>query len=137
MSQQCKGDLGQRFPVLQAFTNRYHAPSRYPRGFILWLQLDDTQVKIDCLRILKTSVQELRHFKKGRRDVDAVREHMLEYIDGVECWHSRNDAATTSHYIEFCRKHDLLMTGGSDCHQKPILLGTVDMPDFVAKQFVR
>ena len=66
-----------------------------------------------------------------------IREHMLEYIDGVECWHSRNDAATTSHYIEFCRKHDLLMTGGSDCHQKPILLGTVDMPDFVAKQFVR
>lgn len=66
-----------------------------------------------------------------------IRENMLEYIDGVECWHSRNDAATTSHYIEFCRKHHLLMTGGSDCHQKPILMGTVDVPDFVAGQFIK
>ena len=64
-----------------------------------------------------------------------IRKHMLEYIDGVECWHSRNDAATTAHYIEFCRKHHLLMTGGSDCHQKPVLMGTVDVPDFVAGQF--
>ncbi len=66
---------------------------------------------------------------------EIIREHMLDYIEGVECWHSRNNAATTSHYIEFCRKHGLLMTGGSDCHQKPILLGTVPVPDFVAEQF--
>ena len=66
---------------------------------------------------------------------EIIRKHMLEYIDGVECWHSRHDTATTSHYIEFCRKHHLLMTGGSDCHQKPVLMGTVDVPDFVAGQF--
>ncbi len=65
-----------------------------------------------------------------------IEEYMLDYIDGIECWHSRNDAATTAHYIEFCRQHRLLMTGGSDCHQKPILLGTVDIPDFVAEQFI-
>ena len=64
-----------------------------------------------------------------------IQEHMFDYIDGVECWHSRHDTATTSFYVEFCRKHDLLMTGGSDCHQKPILLGTVAVPDFVAGQF--
>jgi predicted metal-dependent phosphoesterase TrpH len=64
-----------------------------------------------------------------------VREYMLEYIDGIECWHSRNDTTTTTSYIEFCKKHDLLMTGGSDCHQKPMLLGTVPVPDFVAGQF--
>jgi hypothetical protein len=64
-----------------------------------------------------------------------IREHMLELIDGIECWHSRNDAVTTKHYIDFCKKHDLLMTGGSDCHQKPILMGTVPVPDFVAGQF--
>lgn len=66
-----------------------------------------------------------------------VEEHMLEYIDGVECWHSRNDEKTTRHYIEFARKHSLLMTGGSDCHQKPIILGTVNIPDYVAEQFRR
>jgi predicted metal-dependent phosphoesterase TrpH len=60
---------------------------------------------------------------------------MMEYIDGIECWHSRNDGTTTKHYIDFCKKYDLLMTGGSDCHQKPILMGTVPVPDFVAGQF--
>jgi predicted metal-dependent phosphoesterase TrpH len=60
---------------------------------------------------------------------------MLEFIDGIECWHSRNDATTTKHYIGFCKKSNLLMTGGSDCHQKPILMGTVPVPDFVAGQF--
>ncbi|MGD9143387.1 MAG: PHP domain-containing protein [Dehalococcoidia bacterium] len=64
-----------------------------------------------------------------------IKENILPYIDGIECWHSRNDDATTQYYMEFCKKHDLLMTGGSDCHQKPVLLGTVPVPDFVAGQF--
>ena len=66
-----------------------------------------------------------------------IEEYMLEYIDGIECWHSRNDARTTAHYIDFARKHSLIMTGGSDCHQKPILMGTLDVPDWVAEQFKR
>jgi len=64
-----------------------------------------------------------------------IEEYMLEYIDGIECWHSSNNAKTTAHYIEFARKHGLIMTGGSDCHQKPLLLGTLDIPDYVAEQF--
>ena len=64
-----------------------------------------------------------------------IREYMLEFIDGIECWHSRSDAATTKHYIDFCKKSNLLMTGGSDCHQKPILMGTVDVAELVAGQF--
>ncbi len=66
-----------------------------------------------------------------------IEAYMLDYIDGVECWHSRLDAATTAHYVEFARKHRLLMTGGSDCHQKPVILGTVAVPDFVAGQFTQ
>jgi predicted metal-dependent phosphoesterase TrpH len=64
-----------------------------------------------------------------------IEEYMLDYIDGVECWHSRNDAKTTAYYIGFAKKHGLIMTGGSDCHQKPVLLGTLDIPDYVAGQF--
>jgi len=60
---------------------------------------------------------------------------MLDHIDGVECWHSRNDAETTSHYVKFAKEHGLLMTGGSDCHQKPIVMGTVEIPEYVAEQF--
>ena len=66
-----------------------------------------------------------------------IKKYMLDYIDGVECWHSRHDARTTVHYIGFARKHGLIMTGGSDCHQKPLLMGTVDIPDYVAEQFGR
>jgi hypothetical protein len=71
------------------------------------------------------------------KQAEIIAEYMLEYIDGVECWHSRSDAKTTAHYIKFARKHGLRMTGGSDCHQKPLLLGTLNIPDYVAQQFRR
>ena len=64
-----------------------------------------------------------------------IEETMLNYIDGVECWHSRNDIQTTKHYMEFANQHGLIMTGGSDCHQKPIIMGTVKIPEYVAEQF--
>jgi len=64
-----------------------------------------------------------------------IEEYMLEYIDGVECWHPRHDAKTTAYYIKFAKKHGLVITGGSDCHQKPLLMGTLDIPDWVALQF--
>ncbi len=64
-----------------------------------------------------------------------IEEYMLNYIDGIECWHSRHDAKTTAYYTEFAKKHGLVITGGSDCHQKPLLMGTLDIPDWVAEQF--
>jgi len=75
------------------------------------------------------------------RDLDEqtkiIEKYMLEYIDGVECWHSRHDAKTVAHYTGFARKYRLIVTGGSDCHQKPIIMGTLDIPDYVAAQFRR
>ena len=64
-----------------------------------------------------------------------IEESMLKHIDGVECWHSRNDAQTTEHYVKFAKERGLLMTGGSDCHQKPVVMGTVKIPEYVADQF--
>jgi predicted metal-dependent phosphoesterase TrpH len=64
-----------------------------------------------------------------------IEDSMLAHIDGVECWHSRSDVQTTSHYLRFAKKHELMVTGGSDCHQKPIVMGTVAVPDYVADQF--
>jgi predicted metal-dependent phosphoesterase TrpH len=60
---------------------------------------------------------------------------LLSYIDGIECYHSRHDEETVEHYVNFAKKHDLLITGGSDCHQNPIIMGSVDVPDFVYEQF--
>jgi len=71
------------------------------------------------------------------QQTELIKQYMLNYIDGIECWHSRHDVKTASHYSEFARRHGLIMTGGSDCHQKPILMGTVDVPDWIAEQFQR
>jgi predicted metal-dependent phosphoesterase TrpH len=64
-----------------------------------------------------------------------IEESIMAHIDGVECWHSRNDAQTTEHYVKFAKEHGLIMTGGSDCHQKPIVMGTVKIPEYVVDQF--
>jgi hypothetical protein len=66
-----------------------------------------------------------------------IKEKMFPYIDGVECWHSRNTLETTNHYVAFTKENRLMMTGGSDCHQKPILMGIVQVPDWVADQFTQ
>ena len=71
------------------------------------------------------------------QQTEIIKQYMLNYIDGIECWHSRHDVKTASHYSEFARRHGLIMTGGSDCHQKPILMGTVDIPGWIAEQFQR
>ena len=63
-----------------------------------------------------------------------IAEYMLSLIDGIECWHYSHDEPTTQHYVAFARKHRLIMTGGTDCHQKPVIMGTLDIPDFVAEQ---
>ena len=73
--------------------------------------------------------------KSLSEQTEIIEESFLGHIDGVECWHSRNDASTTNHYIRFAKEHGLVMTGGSDCHQKPILMGTVKIPEYVADQF--
>ena len=64
-----------------------------------------------------------------------IEEGMLPYIDGIECWHSRHDRSTVESYLAFAREKGLMVTGGSDCHQQPILLGTVPVPPYVAEQF--
>ncbi len=66
---------------------------------------------------------------------EIIRNSMLAYIDGVECWHSRHDKATTRAYVDFAGEEDLIMTGGSDCHQRPVLMGSVDVPDEVLRPF--
>ncbi len=64
-----------------------------------------------------------------------IREAMLDYIDGVECWHSRHSGRTIESYTAFARKEGLIVTGGSDCHQNPVIIGDINVPDYVAGQF--
>jgi predicted metal-dependent phosphoesterase TrpH len=80
-----------------------------------------------------TSLASIRPDLKEQTNI--IEEHMLQYIDGIECWHPSHDEKATTHYVEFAKRHGLIMTGGSDCHQKPLILGTIDIPDWVAGQF--
>ncbi|MGC9324008.1 MAG: PHP domain-containing protein [Desulfomonilia bacterium] len=64
-----------------------------------------------------------------------IEEMMLPFLDGIECWHSRHSQATSRAYLAFVREKNLLATGGSDCHQQPLLMGTVSVPEWVAEQF--
>jgi hypothetical protein len=66
---------------------------------------------------------------------EIIKESMLPHIDGIECWHSRQDRNTVASYLEFAREMGLMVTGGSDCHQQPLLMGTLDVPPYVGEQF--
>ena len=68
---------------------------------------------------------------------EIIEETMLLYIDGIECWHSSHDKETTASYLVFSKRHDLFVTGGSDCHQNPVIMGTLNIPRFVVEQFDR
>ncbi len=80
-----------------------------------------------------TSLVSLAHALGEQTQI--VEQYMLKDIDGIECWHHRHSKRSVRHYLAFARRHGLIMTGGSDCHQKPLLMGSLEIPDFVARQF--
>lgn len=65
-----------------------------------------------------------------------IHDAMMAYIDGIECWHSRHDNETTEAYVMFAHDRGLIVSGGSDCHQNPVLMGEVDVPEYVGEQFL-
>lgn len=70
-----------------------------------------------------------------QKQIEIIKESMLPYLDGIECWHSSHDKRAVSAYLEAARSESLLVTGGSDCHQNPVIMGTVPVPSYVATQF--
>lgn len=52
-------------------------------------------------------------------------------LDGIECFHTKHSTHATEHYLQIAEQHNLLVTGGSDCHGiskgKP-LIGTMRIP---------
>jgi 3',5'-nucleoside bisphosphate phosphatase len=64
-----------------------------------------------------------------------IKESMIKHIDGLECWHPSHDKKTIKSYISFASSLNLLVTGGSDCHQEPVVMGNIKIPAYVAHQF--
>ncbi|MDI9400929.1 MAG: PHP domain-containing protein [Limisphaerales bacterium] len=66
-----------------------------------------------------------------QRDRAAVCEYAIEKgIDGFECYHPRHSNSTTRRLIELCQAHQLLISGGSDCHgvEERIYMGSIRLP---------
>ncbi len=77
----------------------------------------------------------IKYTSSIEEQIKIIEENFLEFIDGIEVWHARHDKETIRQYLEFGKKHNLILTGGTDCHQKPVRMGTVKIPDYVAEQF--
>ena len=51
-----------------------------------------------------------------------------EAIDGIECFHPGHDGNTARRAVEWCRRRQLLITGGSDCHGEFVPHRRLGMP---------
>jgi 3',5'-nucleoside bisphosphate phosphatase len=52
-------------------------------------------------------------------------------LDGIECYHTKHSSLDCERYLEMAEEHDLLVTGGSDCHgmnKGQPLIGSIKLP---------
>jgi len=70
-----------------------------------------------------------------REQLEIIKEDMLPYLDGIECWHPSHGPEAVSAYLNFAEQEGLMVTGGSDCHQQPVIMGMMHIPPYVAEQF--
>ncbi|MCD7873424.1 MAG: hypothetical protein LUH17_00160 [Acidaminococcaceae bacterium] len=51
-----------------------------------------------------------------------------EDFDGFECYHSGHSREDTAALLTYCRQHQLLISGGSDCHGSFVPSRTLGRP---------
>jgi len=56
------------------------------------------------------------HFDGGRMPEKELKKWVDFGISGIECYHPSCCSTYSEEYIDFCRRHNLLISGGSDCH---------------------
>lgn len=66
-------------------------------------------------------------------------DHVFEYvqsigIDGLECYTPYHDVIATQRCLDFCHRHDLLITAGSDCHGNFVVERTLGQPEVYLPQ---
>lgn len=69
------------------------------------------------------------------KDYKGVLQMMLDAgIKGIECYHPENSEAITAYSLDFCKEHNLLITGGSDCHGTFVESRALGKPDIRLSQ---
>ncbi len=67
---------------------------------------------------------------------ELIENKLIDYLDGIECWHSRHGPYTSKFFYKFTKQQGLLATGGSDCHQHPIMMGNIAIPKEILTRFL-
>ena len=96
--------------VREAFDRYLHAggPASVPRR-----RLEPA----DAVRVIRRAagVPVLAHPGLADRD-ELIPDLVAAGLMGIECWYAEHSAQQTAHYLELCRRWDLVPTGGSDFH---------------------
>lgn len=65
----------------------------------------------------------------GKIKDQSIVKSLIDYgIQGIEVYHKDHDEEMVQHYKKIASKYGLLMTGGSDCHGKPLIMGSQPVP---------
>jgi len=55
-------------------------------------------------------------------------------VEGIECYHPENRLEVTEYCLEICKKNNLYITGGSDCHGDFVKERRLGKPDVYLDQ---
>ncbi|KXG76892.1 Phosphoribosyl 1,2-cyclic phosphate 1,2-diphosphodiesterase [Fervidicola ferrireducens] len=71
----------------------------------------------------------------GKVKNQSIVKSLINYgIQGIEVYHKDHDEEKVQYYQSIAAKYGLLMTGGSDCHGKPLIMGSQPVPyEYVAQ----
>ena len=84
----------------------------------MWASVEEVQkiIKANC----GTTILAHPYGYKANVDVEKLLQFVLEFnLDGIEVYHPKHSNEQIEYLIDFCNKHNLLISGGSDFHGKP------------------
>lgn len=103
-------------PLSKETTSLYHSYC-IPYGDYLLKPVDVVKLIKDCGGVAVLAHPAVHWRKMGREKFDRLFDILLEAgIDGVEAIHSDQDESEEKEIFDLAKKHQLLITGGSDFH---------------------
>ena len=83
----------------------------------------------DAVRLLRRAGGVPVFAHPGLSDRDAIIPSLVAAgLMGIECFYSEHSPAKRGSYVELCRQHNLLATGGSDFHGPPVRAAVLGNP---------
>ena len=72
--------------------------------------------------------QSLRQFSLSLKAQLKVIDELLPVLDGIECYYPDHSVTEARAFASYAERKNKMISGGSDCHQNPIRLGTIVIP---------